>query len=125
MSMRNRSLVPSSGEAVLVTIRRACLAARVALLAFALPLLAGATGQSPARGDTARSAPVHVVATIPADTGPTISINDVARDESGGLAGGEPTRFSITLSQAMPTPVTVDVATFDGTATAASGDFVA
>jgi uncharacterized repeat protein (TIGR01451 family) len=57
-------------------------------------------------------------------TGPTLNINDVSHPE--GNSGT--TTFTFTVSLTAPAPaggVTFDIATADGTATAASGDYVA
>src|SRR5689334_6261471 len=55
---------------------------------------------------------------------PTISINDVSLNE--GNAGTTSYTFTVSLSSAAPAGgVTFDIATADGTATSASGDYVA
>jgi hypothetical protein len=54
--------------------------------------------------------------------GPTLSINDVSIAEGNSLV--KSATFTVTLSQAQPGPVFVDVATANGTATAGS-DYVA
>jgi hypothetical protein len=60
--------------------------------------------------------------TITNDDGPTVSIADVATLE--GNAGTKVLRFTVSLSQASAGPVTYDIATANGTATAGS-DYVA
>jgi hypothetical protein len=58
------------------------------------------------------------------DAQPTIAVNDVTLAEGNG--GGKTNfQFTVTLTGNTALPVTVDWAAADGTATAASGDFVA
>ena len=58
------------------------------------------------------------VCTIVNDDFPTLSINDVSLTE--GNSGTRPATFTISLSQAVPFPVTVNYGTANGTATAGS-----
>ncbi len=57
------------------------------------------------------------------DATPTISISDVSANE--GDAGPTPFTFTVSLSNASSTAVTVHYATADGTATVADGDYMA
>ena len=57
------------------------------------------------------------------DDDATLSIDALTRDE--GDAGTTQFEFTVTLSAAVDTPVSVDFATADGTATTADGDYVA
>jgi len=61
--------------------------------------------------------------TTDGSTGPTLSIADVALSE--GNSGTTNAVFTVTLSAASTSAVTVNYATADGTATTASGDYVA
>ena len=61
--------------------------------------------------------------TILNDDFPSLSINDVARAE--GNAGTTSFTFTVSLSAPAPAAVSFNIATADGTATAASGDYVA
>jgi Calx-beta domain/Lamin Tail Domain/Bacterial Ig-like domain (group 2)/WD40-like Beta Propeller Repeat len=64
------------------------------------------------------------VGTILNDDSPSLSINDVSASE--GNSG--PTTFTFTVTSTLPAPaggITFDIATQDGTATSASGDYVA
>jgi chitinase len=63
------------------------------------------------------------VATILNDDGPTLSVGDVTATE--GQGGLKTFTFTASLSQAAAGPVYFDLATGDGTATAASSDYVA
>ncbi len=56
------------------------------------------------------------------DGGPNLSVSDVSISE--GNSGTKTMVFTVSLSQASTTPVTFKFATADGTATAASGDYV-
>jgi serine protease len=93
----------------------------------------------PIQGDTAVEAnesfavtlynPTHAtlfdrqaIAAIYNDDGPVLAINDVAIKE--GNAGTKVATFTVLMTQAAPSPVTFDIATSDGTATAGS-DYVA
>ncbi|HEX5372917.1 MAG TPA: Calx-beta domain-containing protein, partial [Aquabacterium sp.] len=73
-------------------------------------------------GSTAvNSAPLSGTGTINDGNGlPTLSVNDVEVNEAAGVA-----IFTVTLSNASSTPVTVNYATQDGTATVAGGDYAA
>ena len=62
-----------------------------------------------------------VMLTRVSDTLPTVSITDVVANE--GNAGTANALFLVTLSAASPQQITVQFATADGTATAASGDY--
>lgn len=62
--------------------------------------------------------------TIQNDDSPSLSINDVALNEGNGGA----TTFTFTVTSSLPAPaggITFDIATQDGSATSASGDYVA
>src|SRR5437764_634832 len=58
---------------------------------------------------------------LAAPTPPSISINDVTVAE--GNSGTTPATFTVTLSSPATSPVTFDIATQDGTATAANNDY--
>src|SRR4051794_16471362 len=53
----------------------------------------------------------------------SLTINDVSQSE--GNSGTTTFTFTVSLSKPAPAPVTFDIATGDGTATSASGDYVA
>src|SRR5262249_18267275 len=55
--------------------------------------------------------------------GLSLSINDVSKNE--GNSGTTTFSFTVSLSGSAVTPVTFDIATADGSATSASGDYVA
>jgi uncharacterized protein (TIGR03437 family) len=63
------------------------------------------------------------VGTISNDDLPTLSINDVSLAE--GNSGTKLFTFTVSLSAAAPATVTFDIATQDGTATAANNDYLA
>jgi hypothetical protein len=56
---------------------------------------------------------------------PSISINDVIASEGTNAVNTKPFIFTVTLSSASATPVTVNYATADGTATVADNDYQA
>jgi subtilisin family serine protease len=65
------------------------------------------------------------IGTILNDDGPTLSIADLTIAEGQGNPATTTANLTLTLSQAIATPVTCSAKTYDDTATAASGDYVA
>ncbi|MCW5958514.1 MAG: Ig-like domain repeat protein [Pyrinomonadaceae bacterium] len=63
------------------------------------------------------------IGTIENDDAPVLSINDITQDE--GSSGPNTFNFTVTLSPASVSPVTVKYSTADGTATSAGGDYTA
>ena len=66
---------------------------------------------------------VHVAVTNVVETVPTLSISDVTLAEGTSVSGTTAFNFAVTLSEPVNETVTVQVATSDNGATAASGDY--